>query len=108
MDEDVKESIKRQTESGLFLIPNNYEIIDEIEDIPMESDDMIYHWNNNEFYKREWWEKNEPQSAAVTTKMICQNITVIRSIPKPRVYEPVVPEKLRVIRNIKRLIKKTI
>jgi len=106
MNDYTRDIIKKHTENNTLKIPDNYELVDSLKDIPMEHDDMIFHWLDNEFYRREWWAKNEPYNSNVSDGIVIQEITVIRPVSKPRIHVPVNPEKLRVIRNAKRLIKR--
>jgi len=102
MNEFTRKEIKKYN----VKIPKGYIIVDLEKDIPMEPGDKIFHWVKKEFYAIEWWKEHEPRNVHVSEGIIVQDITIIRPIPEPRIHVPVKPEKLRVIKNVKRLIKR--
>lgn len=88
--------------------PEGWEVVDNDACKTMEPDDQIWDFDEGCFHSFKYWIErgigygNEFKEGKVGPFMV-----IIREMPQvPKIFEPVKPEKLRVIRNIKRLIKK--
>ena len=100
----MEDAARKFIKDNDIKIPKDFYLIDYEEDTLMLKKDRIYHTRKMFFRSLEWWKKNEPKEPNIAKGFIKQDMIAIRRIT-PRVYIPEPPEKLRVIRNIKRLIK---
>lgn len=103
MTEKTAETIERYS----IHCPEGWEVVNNDVCKTIEPDDHIWDFDEGCFHSFKYWiERGKGYSIEFEEGVIGPFMVVIRQIPVPKTFEPVKPEKLRVIRNIKRLIKR--
>lgn len=96
---------KGKIETGKIVIPNGWTVIDTHMDITMNEEHMYWHWPDKTFRMLDWWKNNDPISLELVGHKITQSMIAIKKI-EPKIYVPEKPEKSKVMRNIRSLVKR--
>lgn len=87
-------------------IPDGWSMIDSKTELPMKEEYLYWHWTDEVFRPMSWWEKHDQRLLEIINYRVTQSMIAIKlEKVKTKIHVPVEPEKLRVIKNVKRLIK---